>query len=48
MRELDAVLDGTQAIIVTAESPAAAADALARLLARLGIEIERPALAGPA
>ena len=49
LRELTGVaLDGAQAVIVTAETPQEAADALWRLLARLGIEIERPALVGPA
>jgi len=47
LRELGVALDGAQAIIVTAETPQEAASALWRLVARLGIEIECPALAGP-
>jgi len=50
LRELGVALGGAQAqaIIVTAESAAAAANALWRLLNALGVEIECPALAGPA
>ena len=48
LRELGVALDGAQAIIVTAETPQEAASALWRLLNALGVEIECPALAGPA
>jgi len=49
LRELQGVaLGGAQAIIVTAETPQEAASALWRLLNALGVEIECPALAGPA
>ena len=47
LRELGVALDGAQAIIVTAESAAAAADAMWRLLDRLGVHTPHPALAGP-
>jgi hypothetical protein len=51
VRELPgAVLDGAQAqaIIVTAESAAAAADALWRVLEKLGVRVPHPVFAGPA
>ena len=41
-------LGGAAAIAVAADTPQEAADALWRLLDALGIEIEYPALAGPA
>ena len=41
-------LGGAAAIAVAAETPQEAADAVWRLLDALGIEIEYPALAGPA
>ena len=51
LRELGVALGHgaqAQAIIVTAETPQEAASALWRLLNALGVEIECPALAGPA
>ena len=48
LRELQGVaLGGAQAIIVTAESAAAAADALWRVLERLGVHTPYPVFAGP-